>query len=331
MINLYRILGVSEYATDQQIRQAYRTLAKRYHPDLNPGDAWAADKFKEVASAYEVLSDPVLRSNYDKKRLRESLYTPGPFFAGSDNQKNKSQTAADRRAKYSQATWEWAENKRNTRDQAHRRRRKKIFVAMSISLVIFISAAIWFDDMVRKQREEEFENARIKFAQNFPDRPSVETEETKAITNFDSPFDTIFGQGIYDDFSPHSLTVLSPPMPAVICLVEDRAPWRTIRNEYLEPNTWFTLRDIPAGSYFFKLNTGYNWNKYVLSGGKTCGGFTRENSFYVSDDPPRPLFSPAGTNTPVTDTLSLNPLHHQFTPISPDVFFARELKNDPRK
>ncbi|MCA6362210.1 MAG: J domain-containing protein [Bacteroidetes bacterium] len=325
-MNLYRILGVSEYANDQQIRQAYRTLAKRYHPDLNPGDARAAEKFKEVASAYEVLSDPILRSNYDKKRLRESLYSPGPFFAASDNQKNKTQTATDRRAKYSEATWEWAETKRKRRLLEHFTRRRKIFVAMVITFVLFITAAFWFDNWVQEQRKEfAAERELERYEQlNATDGP----KGNRSIVNFDSPFDKLFGPGVYDDFSPHSIMVLSPPQPTVICLVEERPPWRTIRNEYLEANSWIVLRDIPAGTYFFKINTGFRWNTQSRNG---VGGFTKDDSFYISAEPSVKLYSPAGTSIPVADTLSLNPLHHHFTPIKPDVFFARELTRDPRK
>ncbi|MBQ8468706.1 MAG: molecular chaperone DnaJ [Clostridia bacterium] len=62
----YKILGVSKTATDEEIKKAYRSMAKKYHPDLNPGDASAADKLKEVNEAYEVLSDKQKRSNYDQ-------------------------------------------------------------------------------------------------------------------------------------------------------------------------------------------------------------------------------------------------------------------------
>ena len=54
----YEILGVSKTATDKDIRRAFRGLARKYHPDLNPGDASAEAKFKEVNEANEVLSDP---------------------------------------------------------------------------------------------------------------------------------------------------------------------------------------------------------------------------------------------------------------------------------
>lgn len=62
----YEILGVSKDASDKDIKNAYRKLAKKYHPDLNQGDQKAADKLKEVNEAYEVLSDSEKRKKYDQ-------------------------------------------------------------------------------------------------------------------------------------------------------------------------------------------------------------------------------------------------------------------------
>ena len=62
----YEVLGVSRQATDDEIKKAYRTLAKKYHPDLNPGDKEAEAKFKEAGEAYEVLSNAEKRRRYDQ-------------------------------------------------------------------------------------------------------------------------------------------------------------------------------------------------------------------------------------------------------------------------
>ena len=58
----YEVLGVSKSADDAEIKKAYRNLAKKYHPDMNPGDKEAEVKFKEVNEAYDVLSDSAKRS-----------------------------------------------------------------------------------------------------------------------------------------------------------------------------------------------------------------------------------------------------------------------------
>ena len=62
----YEVLGVGKNATDSEIKSAYRKLAKKYHPDLNPGDKEAEEKFKEVNEANDVLSDPEKRKRYDQ-------------------------------------------------------------------------------------------------------------------------------------------------------------------------------------------------------------------------------------------------------------------------
>ncbi|MEJ2206824.1 MAG: DnaJ domain-containing protein [Gemmatimonadota bacterium] len=66
--DFYEILGVSEKATPEEIKKAYRKLAKQHHPDANPGDPRAPERFKEVGEAYSVLSDADKRKQYDQMR-----------------------------------------------------------------------------------------------------------------------------------------------------------------------------------------------------------------------------------------------------------------------
>lgn len=79
--NLYDVLGVKKDASADEIKSAYRKLAKQYHPDVNQGNPNAAEKFKEISVAYEVLSDPTKRSNYDQYGSADGP-NPNDFFGG---------------------------------------------------------------------------------------------------------------------------------------------------------------------------------------------------------------------------------------------------------
>src|ERR1700759_5552990 len=74
----YELLGVSRKATAKDIRASFRKLARKYHPDLNPGDKSAEEKFKQLQEAYDVLSDTKKRQMYDQVGFYSDNYQSGP-------------------------------------------------------------------------------------------------------------------------------------------------------------------------------------------------------------------------------------------------------------
>ena len=77
-LNYYRLLGIPSDAGLQRIKTAYRSLAKRFHPDRNHGSETAAELFRQINDAYRVLSDPRLRADYDRKLAEAARPAPEP-------------------------------------------------------------------------------------------------------------------------------------------------------------------------------------------------------------------------------------------------------------
>jgi molecular chaperone DnaJ len=79
----YKTLGVGKNASEEEIKKAYRKLARRYHPDRNPGDKKAEERFKEISQAHDVLSDPDKRKAYDRSGMLGGFGVPGGFDASN--------------------------------------------------------------------------------------------------------------------------------------------------------------------------------------------------------------------------------------------------------
>jgi len=79
----YKILGVGKGASDEEIKKSYRKLARQYHPDRNPGDKKAEERFKEISQAHDVLSDPEKRKSYDRGQGPLGGFGPGGFDPGA--------------------------------------------------------------------------------------------------------------------------------------------------------------------------------------------------------------------------------------------------------
>src|SRR5271154_729457 len=81
----YELLGVDRKASAKDIRTAFRKLARKYHPDLNPGDKASEEKFKELQEAYDVLSDTKKRGIYDQHGFYSDNMPPSGYAAGPES------------------------------------------------------------------------------------------------------------------------------------------------------------------------------------------------------------------------------------------------------
>ena len=107
MSNYYEILGVTKNATADEIKKAYRTLAFKYHPDRNPGDTAAEEKFKQISAAYDVLGDEAKRRQYDMGGYSSDSYSS----AGSQSQQYQHQYQYTYSNPFGEENfWEWFNN-----------------------------------------------------------------------------------------------------------------------------------------------------------------------------------------------------------------------------
>ena len=93
VMDYYKILGVPREADEDQIKRAYRKKAKQYHPDLNPGNADAEKKFKDIVEAYEVLGNAERRKKYDVKQEKAAGFGQS---TGQNRTKDKNGVSAPR-------------------------------------------------------------------------------------------------------------------------------------------------------------------------------------------------------------------------------------------
>ena len=135
-MDYYRVLEITEQADEEQIKQAYRRLAKKYHPDLNQGNPEAEEKFKDIAKAYEVLGDAAMRKAYDSKRRTPVIYGNPPRsksecsrdahsktehnksrFCRNENMKTGSDKTEHNKAKYNKAEYDKTEQSKQEHEE----------------------------------------------------------------------------------------------------------------------------------------------------------------------------------------------------------------------
>ncbi len=275
--NYYILLGVNSNASFEAIRTAYRNLAKKYHPDKNPGSKVAEEHFKEIQQAYATLSNPEKRKNYDLKNLygtvntKQKQYTP---YTGYANQ-NAQQQAQQKRQGYS---------KRKTQTSKYNKTESnQILVSIGIAFILLYFIISYTGNKSEKITLPIEDISQTTETQKNETQQQTMNEKTEAPTigDFDSPYSNFFGEGIVNEEIKNNIIIHnSNESEAIICLVENKKPRKTIRNRYLNIGMSLKMENIPNGEYFLKVYYGTNWDTaktFINNGAK--GGFKNEISF----------------------------------------------------
>lgn len=273
--NYYIVLGVSNTARFEEIKAAYRELAKKYHPDKNPGNKAAEDFFKEVQQAYAVLSNPEKRKKYDLKFNyggTQEKSTRGSYTSYGGN----AYQYAQQQAQYKQQGNRTNKNKPSAKPDKSENHYILISVGIAMILLYFI---------ISYSTEKEDIPVKKNNATESPEAAAI-TDEISTISNFDSPYSDYFGEEVSDSESKSSITINTGyNAEAIVCLVNTAPPHKTIRNQYMNRGTTFKMNNIPDGSYFLKVYFGNNWDpKKKFNNGKITGGFKDELGFLALNE-----------------------------------------------
>lgn len=155
MKNYYHILGVEKTATAEEIKTAFRKLSKKFHPDVNAGDQFFADRFKEIQEAYDTLTDEEKRDDYDKKLF--SFFNRGfdrEFLEGLKRRQEEKRKAEEQKRKEEEELREeqfrreaeeaWAREELARATAERKRKRGKVLLWMVTILPVLILAGLYF-------------------------------------------------------------------------------------------------------------------------------------------------------------------------------------------
>lgn len=272
--NYYILLEVSNTASFDELKMAYRTLAKKYHPDKNPNSKTAEEYFKEIQQAYTILSNPEKRKRYDLK-----------LSSGNTNPRQRPNT------QYTGNAYQYAQQQAQAQSQQqHYTTRKKpaarpdktenyqIPVSIGIALLLLYFIISYSDRKTETSEVTNTESLNVVYQQ-----PMVEEERSSLpmIKDFDSPYIGFFGEEVANEESKNNISIHnSNESEAVVCLVENKKTKRTIRNQYMNKGSSFKMNNIPDGEYFLKVYYGTNWDTIkTFLDNKVKGGFLNEINF----------------------------------------------------
>lgn len=267
MNTYYDILGISQVAGIQEIKSAFRRLAKLYHPDKNPAEKEA---FAGILKAYETLVDPARRGAYDRKLRYQQQQN-----SSSERSKSKTWTFEEReqrRRKYYEEHIKQYEKARpvyqtNQKPENPYNEFKYILFATPLAVALLL--------LVFQLAQSPEQDVLKPLPKTSPEAPPIKQKD------FSAPFGTTFGSEKSDSNSKLEL-VLSNAMglDVVICFFRNE---KFIRSVFLQKDSSVQIRQMPKGKYTARLaiGRGFDPDKKLMKG-KVKGGFSGDVFFYFT-------------------------------------------------
>lgn len=281
--NYYIVLGVKNTATADEIRQAYRMLAKKYHPDKNPDNKAAEDFFKEVQQAYMVLSNPEKRRSFDLKFS----------YAHAQTQYQQPKQQAKTQSTYTQYTgnaYQYAQQQaqnRQSRPNAQQQRTAKkpdksenkyIFISVGVAMIL-LYFIISYSSHPKHTTVKQYTAAAD--TQTLYPPTDAALEDAAQISDNSNVYSEHFGEETFDNKSRNQLTVYNSDVTEAVVCVVDQKSGRVIRSRYIASGSEMEFHYLPDGAYFLNVYFGKDWNRNKQYADTTIHGGFRQSLGFV--------------------------------------------------
>ncbi len=287
--NYFQILGLGQNASNEEIKSAYRRLAKIYHPDKHQNNPELTEKFKQIKEAYETLSDPIKKQKYLNRTAFYS-YTSSSTTKKTSTSKTKSYTTTEQDIKnrkeykdYFERQREYRNAQQNSKPSNKKTNEKEYIIAAAlISLMIVIGIIIQANT---KQTGEQIIDEYNKL-RTLSDGDSIKPKESSIMEEQEVGTGSVayhnwFGKGVFSsDKTPVFKVSNSSPQDIVFLLVNDSTN-KVVRNYYLEKNYFCSMMNIPKGIYYLKVYSGTDFTYYNQRNyNKVSGGFDHFGNYH---------------------------------------------------
>jgi len=275
--NYYIVLGVKNTATPDEIKAAYRELAKKYHPDKNPDNKAAEDFFKEVQQAYMILS------NTEKRRQFDLRFSYAHTQSQYQQAKQRTQTQY---TQYTGSAYQYAQQQaqnRQARPQPQRTAKKPDksengYILISVGVAMLL---LYFIISYASRTEPKKSSASV--AQTTVEAPATlvpPAEETPLLSDNSTVYSEVFGEETFDNASRNQVIVYNSDVAeAIVCVVDQRTN-KVIRCRYIAPRSVMEFHYVPDGAYFLRAYFGKDWDpRKTFADGTIRGGFRQGLGF----------------------------------------------------